>query len=242
MTAIERGDGATPGRLSPADIDSVRFARAGLLHGYRETQVNAFLDMVKDEVKRLIAEKAELRDQVHALQEQLESGAIAIRENPNAHAVRILSSAQQTADQYVADAEEYSRLLTTEARERYEEVLREAQEHAEELRRKAELEAATSMGGGRHRTVEDLQAQVVYLQAFGQAFRSQLKSYLEALLVDIETEWDRTDPGSVAEGTRTNGHPGLVPPRLGAPSGRQNGNGAGAAESVARDQVIELPR
>ena len=42
--------------------------------------------------------------------------------------------------------------------------------------------------------MEELQAQVGYLKAFGQACRVQLRAYLEALLSDVETEWGRADP------------------------------------------------
>ena len=41
------------------------------------------------------------------------------------------------------------------------------------------------------------QEQVAYLKAFGQACRVQLRSYLEALLGDIESEWGRADPAAL---------------------------------------------
>ena len=42
--------------------------------------------------------------------------------------------------------------------------------------------------------MEQLEEQVAYLKAFGQAVRVQLRSYLEALIADVETEWGRADP------------------------------------------------
>ena len=42
--------------------------------------------------------------------------------------------------------------------------------------------------------MEQLEEQVAYLKAFGQAVRVQLRSYLEALISDVETEWGRADP------------------------------------------------
>ena len=40
---------------------------------------------------------------------------------------------------------------------------------------------------------------MAYLKAFGQACRVQLRSYLEALLTDVETEWGQADPAAVAQ-------------------------------------------
>jgi hypothetical protein len=58
--------------------------------------------------------------------------------------------------------------------------------------------------GGRSRTADapepttaELEEQVAYLRAFGQACRTQLRAYLEALLADVEAEWGRADPGSL---------------------------------------------
>jgi hypothetical protein len=51
--------------------------------------------------------------------------------------------------------------------------------------------------GGGERSVEELQEQIAYLKAFGQACRVQLRSYLEALITDVETEWGRADPAVV---------------------------------------------
>ena len=119
---------------------------------------------------------------------------------PSDQAVRILSSAQQTADAYVAEAEEFSRQMTSEARTVYEEEVRQARENAGAIIQAAQ-EAAAKMTGGAAagadtgaRSMEELEEQVAYLKAFGQAVRVQLRSYLEALLSDVENEWGRADP------------------------------------------------
>ena len=38
-----------------------------------------------------------------------------------------------------------------------------------------------------------------YLRAFGQATRTQLRAYLEALLADVEREWGSADPAGVPQ-------------------------------------------
>jgi DivIVA domain-containing protein len=191
-------------RLSPADLHNVRFTRAPMLRpGYADTEVDRVMNRVAEEMGRLIAEKAELRDQVRALQSQVEGHQV--QEPPSEQAVRILSSAQLTADNYVAEAEEFSRQVTAEARAQYEELTSQARENAGAIIQAAQ-EAAAKIGtapapgtGGGERDVEELQEQVAYLKAFGQACRVQLRSYLEALLSDVETEWGHADPAALPQ-------------------------------------------
>src|SRR5918995_151548 len=198
MSANDRG-------LTPADLHNVRFTRASMLHpGYVENEVDRVLARVAEELGRLYAEKATLRDQVRSLQAQIDG--VVIPEAPSEQAVRILSSAQQTADNYVAEAEEFSRQVTSEARAEYEEQVRLARENAGAIIQAAQ-EAAAKIAGGvpagadtGTRSMEELQEQVAYLKAFGQACRVQLRSYLEALLADIETEWGRANPAALPPG------------------------------------------
>jgi DivIVA domain-containing protein len=202
MTTAENAPARDSRRLTPADVQSVTFAHGSVLHpGYAPVEVDRFLNRLGDELARLTAEKAELRDQVHALQQQLEGMAPPVA--PSDQAVRILSTAQQTADRYVAEAEDFSRQMTSDARAQYEEQLRQARENAGAIIQAAQ-EAAARVSGGGPRTPDSpppssaqLEEQVAYLKAFGQACRVQLRSYLEALLRDVETEWGRADPGAL---------------------------------------------
>src|SRR3954447_23110722 len=188
--------------LTPADLQNVRFTRASMLRpGYVDSEVDRVLARVAEELGRLYAEKAALRDQVRSLQAQIEG--VVIPEAPSDQAVRILSSAQQTADNYVAEAEEFSRQITHDARTEYEELTREARETAGAIIQ-ADQEAAAKIGpstasaaddGGRG--AEELQEQIAYLRTFGQSGRVQLRSYLEALISDVEAEWGRADPAAL---------------------------------------------
>lgn len=186
-------------RLSPADLQNVRFTRASMMRpGYVEPEVDRVMHRLAEELGRLISEKSELRDQVRALQAQVEGHVVQVP--PSEQAVRILASAQLTADNYVAEAEEFSRQVTGEARTQYEEVTREARETAGAIIQAAH-DAAAKMAptavDADQRSVEELQEQVAYLKAFGQACRVQLRSYLEALLSDVEKEWGRADPAAL---------------------------------------------
>ena len=204
MTTAQHDSGHGERRLTPADLQSLRFQRASMMRpGYVDTEVDRVISRLAEELSRLTAEKAELRDRVRALQAQVE-GAVA-PEAPSEQAVRILASAQLTADNYVAEAEEFSRQVTSEARAEYEEQTRRARENAGAIIQAAQ-EAAARIGevgsapaDAGQRSVEELQEQVNYLRAFGQACRTQLRSYLEALLSDIETEWGRADPAQLPQ-------------------------------------------
>ena len=94
--------------------------------------------------------------------------------------------------------------MTSEARAEYEEQVRSARENAGAIIQAAQ-EAAAKMTGSAGadtgaRSMEELEEQVAYLKAFGQACRVQLRSYLEALLSDVEKEWGRAEPTALPQG------------------------------------------
>src|SRR5690349_7779086 len=115
MTTDQNPDEQMPptpaeGGITPADLHNVRFTRASMMRpGYVDSEVDRVLARVAEELGRLYAEKAALRDQVRSLQAQIDG--IVLPEAPTDQAVRILASAQQTADAYVAEAEEFSRQI-----------------------------------------------------------------------------------------------------------------------------------
>lgn len=200
------------GRLSAADVHNVLFSRAGIgRRGYDEAEVDFFLERVQTELSRLLGEKVALRDEVAALRHRVsvgEGGLAPLRDEASVQAVKVLSAAQQTADQYVADADSYSKRLSVEARERYERTVSEAVARAGAVLAEAEAAAAAAAeavdsvaatsGGAGGATSAELEQQVAYLRTFSQVCRVQLRSYLEALLRDVELEWGRAHPGVVA--------------------------------------------
>jgi DivIVA domain-containing protein len=211
---IDHGASASGERgFTPFDLQNVRFSRAPMLHpGYVDTEVDRVMSRVAEELGRLYSEKAALRDQVRALQAQVDG--VRVPEPPSEQAVRILSVAQQTADNYVAEAEQFSRQVTGEARSEYEELVRRARENAGAILQAAQ-EAAANLAApaanapeGGQRNVAELEEQVAYLKAFGQACRVQLRAYLEALLSDVENEWGRADPAAVPPGAPRSPLPG----------------------------------
>ncbi|TQN42797.1 DivIVA domain-containing protein [Blastococcus colisei] len=235
MSSTAHGSANGDRGITPADLHNVRFTRASMLHpGYADSEVDRLLHRLAEELGRHIAEKAELRDRLRALQSQVEETVAPAP--PSEQAVRILASAQQTADNYVAEAEEFSRQMTSEARAEYEERVREARENAGAIIQAAQ-EAAAKMTGpapmgadAPQRSVEELEEQVAYLKAFGQACRVQLRSYLEALLSDVENEWGRADPAALPQGP---------PPPPAQRSAREGGAGAAFSDNTVAQPPSE---
>jgi DivIVA domain-containing protein len=194
-------------RMSPADIQTVRFTSGTMLHpGYSMGEVDRFLNRTSQELARLYAEKAELRDQLRALSAQAQN--VPMPEAPSDQAVRLLASAQQTADNYVAEAEDFSRQMAADARVRFEEQLRHARETAGAIIQAAQEAAGRIVAEGGQpvpdeavagASRQELEDQVTYLKAFAQACRVQLRSYLEALLTDVESEWGKADPSALPQ-------------------------------------------
>jgi DivIVA domain-containing protein len=226
------GDGE---RLTPDVVRDVRFTHGTMLHpGYTDTEVDTFVDRVSAELDRLTRENAQLREQLQRAEQQL--SAAADRPSPSDQAVGILATAQLTADQYVAEAEAFSRQMTSEARLHYEEQLSQAREKAGAIIQAAQ-EAGARISSGRtapevsaQPATEDLEEQVAYLRAFGQACRTQLRSYLEALLADVETEWGRAHPAALPE-----------PPRGGRVPRQLRGAQASFHSNETADDVADEP-
>jgi DivIVA domain-containing protein len=141
------------GRLSPAEVHRMLFARAGLgRRGYDEAEVDAFLDRVQAELSRLIAEKSELRDEAIRWREEAqrtpgagdsdEASDGVRRDAASVQAIRVLSAAQQMADQYVSDAEHYSKRMSSETRQHCEEMIEQARAQARTIVEEAERKAS----------------------------------------------------------------------------------------------------
>ncbi|OLT26561.1 hypothetical protein BJF79_43430 [Actinomadura sp. CNU-125] len=139
-------------------------------------------------------------------------------------AVRILSQAQQTADLYVADAERYTRELAHEARLHREAILSDAKGRAEQMLEEAHRRAAAiadaavrvaerapapaaspsptpsptpSEGGATAGERRRLESEVAYLRTYSDVYRSHLRTYLEALLRNVD-EWEGSERASLS--------------------------------------------
>lgn len=197
-------------RLTPAELQAVSFRRAPLgRRGFDEEQVRAFLGQVEQELVRVLNERAAMEHEVGRLRDRITGGSQGVMavqaEDAHIQAVRILSMAQETADQYVADAQRYSRELAEEARRGRDEILAEAKARAVLLLDEAHRQASTAaeqittssepLSAGERR---DLEREIAYLRTFSDVYRTHLRSYLEALLRNVE-EWENSERSSLPE-------------------------------------------
>ncbi|MFB4299891.1 DivIVA domain-containing protein [Actinomadura sp. NTSP31] len=206
-------------RLTPGELQSVVFARAALgRRGYDEDQVRGFLQYVERELVQILNHKAALGEEVNRLRAQAgRGGGVMAPEDAHFQAVRILSQAQQTADLYVADAERYTRELAHEARLHREAILSDAKGRAEQLLEDAHRKAAevadaavrsvpppagTAPSGSQAAGAlpdderRDLEREIAYLRTYSEVYRTHLRSYLEALLRNVD-EWESSERASV---------------------------------------------
>src|SRR3954469_11872677 len=178
MTTSDRSPVPQAGPPTADAVRRVHSTTASMLRsGYTAREVDQFVARAADELARLTEENAQLREEVQHLRQQVE--AAAARPSPSEQAVGILATAQLTADQYVAEAEDFSRQMTSEARTQYEELLSEARERAGAIVQAAAEARAAIAGAGRAGNTDgpdtqELQDQIAYLKAFGQAVRTQL--------------------------------------------------------------------
>jgi DivIVA domain-containing protein len=203
-------------RLTPAEVQSITFGKAPFgRRGFDEDQVQGFLGQVEQDLVELFNERAMLQEECARLRKRILGGDVspgeingARPEDAHVQSVHILSRAQQTADQYVADAERYSRELAGEARRHYDEILADAKSRAVLLLEEAHQRASDAASAAGRQSMRDyagpmtaeerreLEGEVAYLRTFSQVYRTHLRSYLEALLQNVE-EWERTEQSSV---------------------------------------------
>ena len=146
--------------LTPADVHNVAFSKPPIgKRGYNEDEVDAFLDLVENELTRLIDENADLRQRIQELDQELGAGGGAVvasaeaipayetRERPATtevtaaaevaneeqamKAARVLHLAQDTADRLTSEAKTESDRLLTDARANADQILSEANQTAE---------------------------------------------------------------------------------------------------------------
>lgn len=201
-------------RLTPDQVQAVSFPLSRLgRRGLDEEHVRAFLQEVERELVTLLNEKVSLRSEVERLRRRIitgmksgSDGVLFGREDAHVHAVRILSNAQLTADRYVADAQAYSHRLTEEARSRRDEILLAAQQHAdmvlEEASSRAREAAVAALDAPVPPQMEAdrsaLKAELAYLRAFGEVYRTHLRAYTEGMLRSI-AEWERSEARTIEQ-------------------------------------------
>src|SRR5436305_181399 len=165
--------------LTPEDVQKKVFSTVRFKEGYDEEEVDAFLDEVEAELRRLIA----LNDSIARTPAPPPAAAAPVAspaapraapaEEPSEAALRTLMLAQRTADEAIAQAKGEAEQLVAQARVRASSI--EADAQAQHAAATAELQ----------RQREALERQIDNLRTFEREYRTRLKAYLEGQLRDL---------------------------------------------------------
>src|SRR6059036_3649793 len=165
--------------LTPEDVQNKRFSTVRFKEGYDEEEVDAFLDEVEAELRRLLGENTDLRSSPAAAAPPIAAAPApapvaqppaAPAEEPNEAALRTLLLAQRTADEAIAQAKQEAEQIVVSAKTRAASIEAETQQqHASAM---AELQ----------RQRQSLETQIEDLRGFEREYRTRLKAYLESQL------------------------------------------------------------
>jgi DivIVA domain-containing protein len=191
-------------RLTPEQIRSVTFppARFGR-RGLDEVHVHAFCARVEEEIVFLLNERASLYQQTEQLRQRFRDpvdGEPAYMSSiAHLQAVQVMVNAQKTAERFVGEAQAYCRELAQNARERRDALLAEARQSAATMMERADhdarlaaAEAARTPAPASAGEQQNLQGEIAYLRMYSEVYRTHLRTYLEALLRNVD-EWARAE-------------------------------------------------
>ncbi len=167
--------------LTPEDVQKKQFSTVRFKEGYDEEEVDAFLDEVEAELRRLLSENQSLSRQAQQPAAAAAPAAAAPAapaapvEDPNETALRTLLLAQRTADEAIAQAKAEADQVVAQARVR-----------AGTIESEAQAQHASAMSALQQQR-ETFERQIENLRAFEREYRTRLKAYLEGQLRELET-------------------------------------------------------
>ncbi len=145
--------------LTPMDIHNKVFKKG--FKGYKEEEVDEFLDKIVSDFERLYRENGELKDRIAIINEKVDSYSLMEKTLQNTLVV-----AQSTAEEVVMNSRKKSELIIKEAEEQARRIIEDANNSVIEL----------------NREYEALKKEV---QVFKTRFRTLLEAELEALGVNL---------------------------------------------------------
>ncbi|SHJ57382.1 DivIVA domain-containing protein [Tepidibacter formicigenes] len=117
--------------ITPLDIENKEFKRS--LRGYKEEEVDEFLDEVKEDFEKLYKENIELKDKLNMLSEQVNK-----YKNIEDTLKNTLIIAQNTAEEVNSNASKKAQLIIDEAELKARKIIEEANNQVIEIRKEYE--------------------------------------------------------------------------------------------------------
>jgi len=150
--------------LTPMDIHNKEF------RGYQEDEVDEFLDAIVDEFEKLHKENIDLKDKVHALEDQIN------QYKTMEHTLKdTLVTAQKTADEVTALAQKKAGMIQKDAEDQAHHVVESANNQVIEIRKE----------------YQEAQKQ---MRLFRSKYRSLLETQIELISNDVAATDDPTPP------------------------------------------------
>ena len=146
--------------LTPMEIHNKEFKKG--MRGYKEEEVDEFLDKVVTDFEKMYRENGELKDKLSVINEKVDSYNLMEKTLQNTLVV-----AQTTAEDVVVNARKKSEMIIKEAEEQGKRIVEEANKSVTDI----------------HREFENLKKDA---QVFKTRFRTLLESELESLNENIK--------------------------------------------------------
>lgn len=115
--------------ITPLDVQNKEFSKA--VRGYKEEEVDEFLDLITVDLEKLITENAGYKEQIARLQKELDK-----YKTSETAVLDTLEAAKALMGDISASAEKRAEILLKNAELDAQIIQREAKEEAERLRRK----------------------------------------------------------------------------------------------------------
>lgn len=227
--------------LTPEDVHNKRFRVTRMKAGYDEEEVDAFLDEVEAELRRLLAENDQLRAQLSSS----EGGAAAAVVPPpppqapaaappapaegQEAALRTLLLAQRTADEAIAEARAEAAELVRAARNQAAAIEQEARERR----------AAETAGLARER--QELETAIEALRGFEREYRTRLRAYLQSQLRELEGRAVEPPGAPTTAGQGPRARAAAAPP-FGQPGAAGSGQPGAAGGGQPDSRPLAPPR
>ncbi len=149
--------------LTPLDIQNKEFGKT--FRGYRESEVDSFLDEIIIDYEKVYKENLELKDKIVLLNERLKQ-----YDDLEETLKETLVVAQNTADEVTSSARQKSKL-----------IIREAEEEARKIADEA------------YEEVKDIEEQYRILKKEIFIFKTRFKSFMESQLLALNDYYDKIE-------------------------------------------------
>ncbi len=170
--------------LTPADVHNVAFSKPPIgKRGYNEDEVDAFLDLVENELSRLIEENGDLRQRVAELNQQAGSGQSGAFQPTPAVPVHVVESeSEPPAPEPVYEAPAQSAQSSEDLHLRAAKVLGLAQDTADRLTGSARAESDKMLADARAQA----EAMVSEAREISESTVAEARQHADALLADAQ--------------------------------------------------------